>query len=526
MIELPQNLIDALRAGDENGYRRLYELCYEPIYVLSYSILQNDTDAQDAVQRTFIQVFRKLSTLKNDAGFVKWMLKIAKNEALMILRSSRPAELYDEECDSQFDSGQDELMLPEVALERRDTADRLRGMIARLPYEQRLTLTLHYDQGLKVSEIAQIMDCGESTVKSRLRYARLKIRKEWEKQERSEQKKFNGVMLPFGEVYIRLLRRTPRKKRRKAALWKQLKAFLRYGDTPEYAAVLRAENAHALRVAAGIAAGFVVVMFASATLIDAAADGEEVSAAYGAGDQAEWEKEKNPNARETVYIPPQDIVEQRIADMPNGTVDEVVYYYEMDALPEIDGGVSYPTENGQTAATEPSTEPATEPPTEPVTEPPTEPTEEPTEPPTEAPTLSPREQILSEMSGRYQMYPETRIVEVGANSISMTDTNIGQTEGPLRIASVEEEDGLYRFRLVQPFGYGDIYEILSGYMIPKGTAASKLPAEVEERMRFYGYRNYGVTYTDGAYRLQKDGIVFEVSYDWEEDGYWYAARLD
>ena len=155
MTELSQELVDGLQAGKSEAYEQLYDQYYESVYTLTYGMLQNYDDAQDAVQQTFIHVFQKLSTLKNDRSFSSWMMKIANNEALMILRKRRNLPVPDEDIDVKLlEQSSDEPMLPATMAERRDTAEQLRRMIEKLPYEQRETLVLYYYHEQKLKEIA------------------------------------------------------------------------------------------------------------------------------------------------------------------------------------------------------------------------------------------------------------------------------------------------------------------------------------------------------------------------------------
>ena len=136
MTEITQELLDDLRAGKSEAYEQLYNQYYESVYTLTYGILQNHDDAQDAVQQTFIHVFRKLSTLKNDGSFSSWLMRIANNEALMILRKRKKTPVPDEDIDVKIlEQEVDEPMLPATMAERHDTAEQLRRMIEKLPYE-------------------------------------------------------------------------------------------------------------------------------------------------------------------------------------------------------------------------------------------------------------------------------------------------------------------------------------------------------------------------------------------------------
>lgn len=300
MVEIKQELFDELRAGKSEAYEKLYDLYYEPVYMLTYGILQNYDDAQDAVQLTFIHVFQKLSTLKNDGSFTAWLMKIANNEALMLLRKRKNIPVPDEDIELQVpEQSIDEPTLPATMAERRDTAERLRRIIEALPYEQRETLVLYYYHQQKITEIAAIMGCSESTTKSRLRYARAFVKKEVEKWEKKNGEKFRGVaMAPFGEVFVQLLQKDAKKKRHRERTWKAiLPALYTTSGSAGYAAGVftTASSSLIVKLAAG-AAVCVIAVTGIAGVASGGGNGEEKGGSfYGGSGQAQSQQQEAEN---------------------------------------------------------------------------------------------------------------------------------------------------------------------------------------------------------------------------------------
>lgn len=206
MEKMQSGMLDAMRKGDPVGYEQLYDRYSKRIYAMTYGMLQNHTDAEDAVQNTFIHVYEKLYTLKDYNSFDSWLEKIAYNEALLLIRKRKKMTLFNDDLEAKItDQIQDELMLPEEIAERRDTAEKIRSIIAELPEAQRQTLVLFYYNNLKIKQIAEVMNCGENTVKSRLYYARRSIGKAVDDLEKKGEKLHSGAVLPFGEFFARLL---------------------------------------------------------------------------------------------------------------------------------------------------------------------------------------------------------------------------------------------------------------------------------------------------------------------------------
>lgn len=497
MTELPSNLIDDLRAGKDDAYQKLYELYADRIYILAFGVLQNEADAQDVVQRTFFSVYRKLFLLKNDKCFQKWLMKIASNESLMLLRHRKPEDLYGDESEDELsDVFQGEVMLPEVAAERSEEAEKLRAIIARLPEVQRRTLILYYYHEMKIREIAEVMECSEGTVKTRLRNARIRVKSEWEKQE--GERKHYGVMLPFGDVFVRLLKQREPQKRRRSALWKRIRR--RLGEPDDFYLPTRRSNNVAARIGAYVAVGVVTVMLASATLAGAAEEFEEPSGGFNGKTQQNNIAETQPER--TVYKANEDIVQRRIGTGGNGGGDMIYSYEEYYPLVQqvIEG---IPEEIDATQPTESPTEPPIEPPTE-------LPTEAPTQAPAEAPTQSPREQMLAEMSGSFRIVHEryANTAAVSGGSLTVNDSGREVTFESLPFNNLEQvADGVYRFELAQQERYDGMFSLWSGYYYRQGTSVSYLPQELNELFRSLGYWRYEIRYSVDDYRMQKDVLL-------------------
>ena len=510
MTEITQELLDDLRAGKSEAYEQLYNQYYESVYTLTYGILQNHDDAQDAVQQTFIHVFRKLSTLKNHGSFFSWLMRIANNEALMILRKRKRTPVPDEDIDVKIlEQEVDEPMLPTTMAERRDTAEQLRRMIEKLPYEQRETLVLYYYHEMKIREIAEVMDCSEGTVKTRLRNARIRVKSEWEKQE--GERKHYGVMLPFGDVFVRLIKQREPQKRRRSALWKRIRR--RLGEPDDFYLPTRRSNNVAARIGAYVAVGVVTVMLASATLAGAAEEFEEPSGGFNGKTQQNNIAETQPER--TVYKANEDIVQRRIGTGGNGGGD-MIYSYE-EYYPLVQQVIEdIPEEIDATQPTEPPTEPPTE-----------VPTEAPTQTPAEAPTQSPREQMLAEMSGSFRIVHElyANTAAVSGGSLTVNDSGREVTFESLPFNNLEQvADGVYRFELAQQERYDGMFSLWSGYYYRQGTSVSYLPQELKELFRSLGYWRYEIRYSVDDYRMQKDVLLLLDPQNTSDYQYYYRSE--
>ena len=140
------------------------------MYHVSMSILKNDADCADAVQEALTIAFEKLHTLKNDAYFKTWIIRILINECYRIQKKQKKLVPYEEYMQDQ-------------KLWEGNRYTDLYLAILELPQELRILVSLYYLDGFSVSEIAEITDTKQGTVKSRLSRAREQLRQQLDHKE-------------------------------------------------------------------------------------------------------------------------------------------------------------------------------------------------------------------------------------------------------------------------------------------------------------------------------------------------------
>jgi RNA polymerase sigma-70 factor (ECF subfamily) len=173
-------------AGDEPAFEDLVIRHQPRVFRLARRLTGNDGDAQDAVQETFLQVYRGLPSFRGDARFSTWMYRIATNAALMQrrARARRPAESLESYL-PRFDvagghaATPAELQAPcqaEEVLDRRLLAEKARAGIDRLPDLYREAFVLRDLEELPTSEVAEVLGLEAATVRQRVHRARLMLR--------------------------------------------------------------------------------------------------------------------------------------------------------------------------------------------------------------------------------------------------------------------------------------------------------------------------------------------------------------
>ena len=162
MIQLVKR---AMRA-DTDAFLELMERNSLAMYKVARAILSNDEDAADAIQNTILICFEKMQTLKRPEYFKTWMIRILINECNGILRHYRDLCLQEN--------------FPEVSRSDASMAEfEFKEMLDKVDEKYRVILILHYVEGFKISEIADLLDLNENTVKTRLSRAREQLKREY-----------------------------------------------------------------------------------------------------------------------------------------------------------------------------------------------------------------------------------------------------------------------------------------------------------------------------------------------------------
>jgi RNA polymerase sigma-70 factor (ECF subfamily) len=177
--------IEALRRGDRGEFARLVDAFSGPLYRLALKMLGNASDAEDALQNTFLKAFQHVDTFEGRSSLSTWLYRIASNEALMMLRKRRPEinfadSTVEEEDERNYDPVQftDWCCLPEeeyLSAEARKAMDRA---VEHLPETLRIVFVLRDIEDLSIQETSQVLGLSETAVKTRLLRARLRLREE------------------------------------------------------------------------------------------------------------------------------------------------------------------------------------------------------------------------------------------------------------------------------------------------------------------------------------------------------------
>ena len=160
-----EKLMQRYAKGDAKAFDQLYARHRAPLYRYFIRQVNDASTANDLYQGAWEKIIKARAMYRPKAPFTVWMYRIAHNHLVDHYRRMRPEDSVEPDSlsDTRNNPAQDAIDTEQDGL--------LRAGIVALPEEQRNTLLLKLETGLKMEEIAMVTGVGRETVKSRLRYA-------------------------------------------------------------------------------------------------------------------------------------------------------------------------------------------------------------------------------------------------------------------------------------------------------------------------------------------------------------------
>jgi RNA polymerase sigma-70 factor (ECF subfamily) len=174
------NLLPSIAAGDTVAVADLYDRHGATLYALLVRILAERSDAQEVLQESFVQAWRRAADFDPSRGSeIAWLVSIARNRAIDRLRARKLRAVREDEAGREIPN----LLQPVDTgggAERQailgELRQRMRAALDELPEAQRTALELAYFQGLSQSEIAERLGEPLGTIKTRTQLAMKKLR--------------------------------------------------------------------------------------------------------------------------------------------------------------------------------------------------------------------------------------------------------------------------------------------------------------------------------------------------------------
>jgi RNA polymerase sigma-70 factor, ECF subfamily len=173
-------LLEAARQGDKDAFGDLVRRHHPRCVNLAASILRDPGEAEEEVQNAFWKAFRHLDQFQGEAEFFSWLLRIVKNQCLMLIRRRRGLQLVrlddrgpEDSMSLQLSSGEVD---PETEFGSREVQDLLHMEIGRIPPLLRTVIMLRDVKQLSIADVAHHLGITVPAAKSRLLRARFELR--------------------------------------------------------------------------------------------------------------------------------------------------------------------------------------------------------------------------------------------------------------------------------------------------------------------------------------------------------------
>ena len=174
-------LIQQTLTGDQRAFSTLVRRYQKPLHALVWRKIGDFHIAEEVTQDIFLNVYKKLQTLKNPNRFAGWLYVIATRRCIAWLKKKRipmesldamPADELEELAYAQYHADRQEVIVSE---KHREVVKRL---LQKLPESERTVVTLHYLGDMTCEDISKFLGVSPNTVKSRLHRARKRLKKE------------------------------------------------------------------------------------------------------------------------------------------------------------------------------------------------------------------------------------------------------------------------------------------------------------------------------------------------------------
>jgi RNA polymerase sigma-70 factor, ECF subfamily len=171
-LDLDTELMVRVKEGDGASFGVLLEKHRSPVVHFLYRMVQNYAVAEELAQEVFLRVYRSRGSYEPTAKFTTWLFRIATHLALNALRDGKNERLQerldDDSSDMPVRQVSDLRPSVEQSLVYQAKLDEVRRAIAALPDKQRAAVLMHKYEEMEYTQIARVLSCSESAVKSLL----------------------------------------------------------------------------------------------------------------------------------------------------------------------------------------------------------------------------------------------------------------------------------------------------------------------------------------------------------------------
>lgn len=197
--------IEKMKAGDERGFNVLYSKTYNFVYARAKHAINDEQEALDLVQEVYVAAYKNIGSLKNTESLYAWLGAITMRQGTKMANKKRNHVLLSEEKQGIFEEIPDESVKLESDVIDKENAGILKGLLEKLPAEQKSVIISFYYDGLKVEKIAELTENSVGTIKSRLYLARKRLQEYIVELEKKEGCSLRSVSAPLLLLAVKML---------------------------------------------------------------------------------------------------------------------------------------------------------------------------------------------------------------------------------------------------------------------------------------------------------------------------------
>ncbi|CAN5785895.1 sigma-70 family RNA polymerase sigma factor [soil metagenome] len=173
-----QELMRQVAAASEPAFASFYRRFAPGLFSMIYEILHDQKEAEDVLQESFVQMWKKASTYDPDRGSVfTWAVMISRNRALDRLRSrQRRGRTLEAATEESLAVPPDHTRQADELMEQSEECSRVRDALARLPEAQRNAIHLAFFRGLTQTQVSTRLGEPLGTIKARIRRGLIALR--------------------------------------------------------------------------------------------------------------------------------------------------------------------------------------------------------------------------------------------------------------------------------------------------------------------------------------------------------------
>ncbi len=180
--------MEGFQQTDSSAFEKLVEKYGKSLHAVSFQILKNPQDAEDAVQETFLKAFRAIDRFRGDSSLYTWLYRIVQNQSLMKLRKRNRAVTISLDSWTTPSEWEQESLPPThwlpshspdpgLSLHTRQLSEFVRHCIQELPENYRQAYLLKDVKSLSEDQVCRTLGISKPSMKSRVHRARVLVRK-------------------------------------------------------------------------------------------------------------------------------------------------------------------------------------------------------------------------------------------------------------------------------------------------------------------------------------------------------------